>query len=591
MQYSLRYQAWLPYAWITLLVLLAYGAALRNDYVWDDRYFLTDYTWIGSYAEAFHAALKPLFAQGSYFRPLAMFSLYAEAIASERSAALSHGINLLWHLLASVLVYLLARRSVRDATQPPDPASPWLPTLLASMFACHPALSEAVIWVSARFDLMASCAMLLALWVSGLHWKDWTRAFAVAACFLIGALCKESVVVLPIALGTYSLLRAAASRPGGRVRLADAFTARERKCYALLLLAGVAYLALRYQAMHGYSSPPSNLDLDARIAMWATAISKYLQLTAAPFSGNALQHHFIWRETSLLSDHWPSIVIACSVLLLVGTLALRRRSAGWLFAAWLGAYIPVMHIIPLPIGSSVIHQRFMYFPTALVLALAPFALLRISLSKAAIRTASALSLAFVVASMLVVRSIVPVWKDDLTLWSWTVQADPHSMQAKENLIWAYVDRGMIDEATTMLIEIARNKLSTSARTPLNIGVGHYNRGELEKAMYYYNIAYKNIRSLNQQDGSRLLANIALTNAMLGDAPAARSSLERSLQTDRHNYNALGYLHAFCGTWPRLDFHPHAHERELAERISAVSTNALMTHQPELQNDRAFCPEQ
>lgn len=589
MQFSLRYQAWLPYAWIALLVLAAYGAALSNDYVWDDRYFLTDYTWIGSYSEAFHAALRPLFGQASYFRPLAMFSLYAEAIASGRNAALSHGINLAWHVLASVLVYLLAKRSVLDTMPPPRSASLWLPIVLASAFACHPALSETVIWVSARFDLMAACAMLLALWLSGLNWSDWTRAFSIAGCFFTGALCKESVVVLPIALGSYTLLRAAASRQGGNIRLGDAFTAREWKCYGLLFITGIAYLLLRQQAMDGYASAPSTFNLEARIALWATAVSEYTQLTWLPFSGNALQHHFNWQETSSLSEHVPAIVGACAIFVLAGALALRKKSAGWLFVAWLGAYLPVMHIIPLPIGSSVIHQRFMYFPTALLLAFAPFALLRIRASTSAIRIAAALSLAFVLASALTVRSIVPVWKDDLTLWTWTVQADPQSMQAKENLIWAYVDRGMTDDANEVLMGIARDRLSTSARTPLNLGVGHYNDGNYKKAMYYYDIAYRNIGSISQQDGSRLLANMALTEAALGNAPQASTWLTKALQADKHNYMALGYLHAFCGGWHKLGFLPDQAELNRAEIVSRATVAVLVTQQLELQSTHAFCP--
>src|SRR5690606_41942203 len=80
--------------WIIVLVAMAYGLALRNGYVWDDRYFLTDYAWIGSYGDALRSSLLPLFNQGSYFRPLPLFSLYAEAIASDRNPAVAHGVAL-----------------------------------------------------------------------------------------------------------------------------------------------------------------------------------------------------------------------------------------------------------------------------------------------------------------------------------------------------------------------------------------------------------------------------------------------------------------------------------------------------------------
>src|SRR5690606_708706 len=310
---------------------------------------------------------------------------------------------------------------------------------------------------SARFDLMVSVAMLLALWIAGRPWRDWTRAVALAACFFLGALCKESVVVLPAAIAAQAMLLGAAARPEGKVALADAFSAREWKAYGLMFLAGVAYLLLRAQAMDGY--PPNRIDqsLEHRAALWATATTKYLQLTFLPFAGNALQHGFEWQgpgglrahlptagaRPSLIAQsrehraalwatatpkylqltclpfagsalqhgfgwqgpgglraHLPALGTAVVACLAIALLAWRRQPAGWVLLAWLAAYLPVLHLVPLPVGETVIHQRFMYFPTALLLALLPYVLLRLRPSAAAVRASWALGVALVVASLL-----------------------------------------------------------------------------------------------------------------------------------------------------------------------------------------------
>lgn len=575
--------------WIIVLVAMAYGLALRNGYVWDDRYFLTDYAWIGSYGDALRSSLLPLFNQASYFRPLPLFSLYAEAIASDRNPAVAHGVALAWHAAAAILVYLLARRAVL-AMQPQGAATArWLPLLLASVFAVHPALTEAVLWISARFDLMASAAMLLALWIAGLAWRDWTRAVALAACFFLGALCKESVVILPAAIAAQTMLLGAAARPEGKVALADAFSAREWKAYGLMFLAGVAYLLLRAQAMDGY--PPNRIDqsLEHRAALWATATTKYLQLTFLPFAGNALQHGFEWQGPGGLRAHLPALGTAVVACLAIALLAWRRQPAGWVLLAWLAAYLPVLHLVPLPVGETVIHQRFMYFPTALLLALLPYVLLRLRPSAAAVRASWALGVALVVASLLVVRSVVPMWQNDLVLWRWAVEKDRSSQLARENLIHAYALYGMTEQASQELLDIARNRGSTSARVPLNLGAAYYSRGEYETAMYYFDIAYRNIGTLMPQDGAKLLATMALTAALLGDKDAATKLIMQALPADPRNYTAHGYFEAFCGHAPTLDVAPTAEEQRRAAETAVRAEQLLRGEQPELQAQRAFCP--
>lgn len=587
-------QAWwkglLPCTWIVALAAIAYGLSLGNGYVWDDRYFLTDYSWIGSYAEALRTSVQPLFNQASYFRPLPLFSLYAEAVASGRQPALSHGVNLAWHMTSGVLVYLLARRAALSMGPQNTATATWLPMLLSSAFVVHPALTEAVLWISARFDLMASAAMLLALWIAGLTWRDWTRAVVLAGCFLLGALCKESVVVLPAALAAQTLLLGAAARPDAKVSLADAFTAREWKAYAAILAAGLLYMLMRAQAMQGYAPYSLSYPIEHRVALWATAVNKYMQLTYLPFAGNSLQHSFDWQGPGSLRAHVSALTAGIAAYLAIAAIVMRSHRIGWVLLAWMGAYLPVMHLVALPIGSSVIHQRFMYFPTALLLALLPYALMRLRISLSATRAAWILGVAWVLASILVVRSVVPMWKDDLTLWTWTSERDPSSDVARENLIFAYVDRGMADEASRELVQIARNGQNTSARVPLNMGVLYYNKDDFETAMYYYDIAFRNIASLTRQERAKLLSNMSLTSAALGQQQQAREAIMQAIQTDPRNYAALGFLQAFCGRLPPLDPAPTPAERSRAAEMARPVVARLRQVQPELQAKRAFCPE-
>jgi len=139
--------------WIIVLVAMAYGLALRNGYVWDDRYFLTDYAWIGSYGDALRSSLLPLFNQASYFRPLPLFSLYAEAIASDRNPAVAHGVALAWHAAAAILVYLLARRAVL-AMQPQGAVQIARAGDACAVFVDRPLCRLAYVWMCCQAEVI-----------------------------------------------------------------------------------------------------------------------------------------------------------------------------------------------------------------------------------------------------------------------------------------------------------------------------------------------------------------------------------------------------------------------------------------------------
>jgi hypothetical protein len=133
--------------------------------------------------------------------------------------------------------------------------------LAAILFALHPSNNEAVVWMSARFDLLATCLGLAAVcWMV----RGWTgAAWVPAILFFPALLSKEAAVALPLApagwrtfrlrgsaiatiarvapwlliLGTYSALRQFAggvSAVGGASRLpklaALAVIARSWRC-------------------------------------------------------------------------------------------------------------------------------------------------------------------------------------------------------------------------------------------------------------------------------------------------------------------------------------------------------------------------
>jgi len=581
--------AW-PFLLISLFAFLAFGGALNNDYVWDDRYFLVDYAWLDDFQSALKTAFTPLFQYRSYVRPIPLLTLYAESLAFGRNPAISHAINLGIHVCCAFLIYLLAKKALVDGGRVNSVATRYA-AIVAVLFAVHPALSEATVWISSRFDLLATLFILVIMLVADSQLKDTPRALLVGALFLLGALCKESIAPLPAVLVAHASLKAATQRGDGTFKISDAFTARDIKMYVSLLAAGCAYLLVRRLVLAaGKPIALEEFSLLEQLVRFGTAIAKYLQLTFLPFVGNSPHHTFAWSGAESIGNYAPYLLVSGIFLTFTGALFARSKPSGLLLAAWIVSFAPVLHLLPIPIGENVVQQRFMYFPTAILLALSPHVATRMKLSAAATRAAPVAAMIFIALSILVSRSITPVWKDDLTLWTWTVQADPKSVEAKENLIWAYLNNGMYDEAEDQLRTMATAGTKTSYNVAINMGAGYYNKGDFDTSLYYYDMAYKERDSLLSAQKAILLSNMSVAYAMRGDPEKARNLISEARDLDPLNHVALGNLISFCrGKVVRTTGTPRALVAR-AETISLSLDQLLRHYQPELYRSPRLCPK-
>ena len=105
-----------------------------------------------------HAADVVRFFRGEffeYYRPLAFVSHAIDWAIAGQNARQFHLTNLLIHVVNTILVLLVGR------SLSPRPLAG---LLAAALFALHASNNEAVVWMSARFDLLATCFALAALY-------------------------------------------------------------------------------------------------------------------------------------------------------------------------------------------------------------------------------------------------------------------------------------------------------------------------------------------------------------------------------------------------------------------------------------------
>jgi hypothetical protein len=143
-----------------------------------------------------------------YYRPLGFVLHTVDWWIAGADPRQFHLTNLLLHAIAAMLVLQIGR-----ALSPRSLAGP----LAALLFALHASNHEAVIWISARFDLLATVFALAAIWSLV---RDHRGASAIAPLFFfLALLSKESAVALPIAAAGYWVFvrRAGTAQTGSRL--------------------------------------------------------------------------------------------------------------------------------------------------------------------------------------------------------------------------------------------------------------------------------------------------------------------------------------------------------------------------------------
>jgi hypothetical protein len=176
---------------VLAVMLGVYAAALNVDFVGDDVLILTRLREAGGLRDA-----AAYFQQGffEYYRPIAFLSHAVDWHLWGENPAGFHATSLLLHALNTLLVFGLGRRL----------GGPLAGGAAAVLFALQPSNSEAVVWISARFDLMATFWLLLALHALIRPGPGWYAAGV--AAFGLALLSKESALALPLIVAGHDVL-------------------------------------------------------------------------------------------------------------------------------------------------------------------------------------------------------------------------------------------------------------------------------------------------------------------------------------------------------------------------------------------------
>lgn len=445
-----RYYGTAHYWWPPLLVLIVYYPVLGNGFVWDDHKAFFLYPYYTDLKYLWRSFTEPLVFSPDYYRPLTSSTFILQHHFLGPSPGALHFGSLVIHASNTVLVSLIVRRLV-DHWQQQESVGV-LSLACGSIYALHPALIESVAWISVRYDLLVTLFMLLALvFDRSLHHKVW-RPLVVGLLFFLAALSKEMALALAVGMPFWHLASEGVKSRNPREIIAGMRSRGDLSVYASIFIAGLLYLALRQQALGhlvGHQAPGWN---GSRILLVFHTYYEYWAIMLFPFFNISPVHVIdLPLRVAVVANWWPVLVVT---LFTAGAVYLvpRRPHFAWMAMFFLASLLPVSNIVPLKRPeSSFFADSYLVYPVAAMVILfavlcAEFLCAHKERKYLAIGSVRIALLLWLLASLVIVRSTLPLWNNDLSLWLWASLKQPRSATAHVNLSSTYLEHGRFHDA-------------------------------------------------------------------------------------------------------------------------------------------------
>jgi len=517
---SIRARFWV----IGIAVLCIYGKSLKFGFVeLDDKDLIVDnFEYIkdlSNIPKAFvtNAFYNPSGAKDSkvYYRPLLTLSFMLDAQLSGKSPKYYHLTNILLHIGACLLLFVLFMKLK---------INPDLAFAAALLFAVHPVLSQAVSWIPGRND------SLLAVFVSAafiflIQYRETDNSSKLLLHFLFFGLSiftKENAIVLPFLCILYVFLSAGLeSKPGGNLNIKN----------LLSLLAGYAVVIapwyfLRQVAMSGTTADLSFSGLSSSFIKNLPLYLQAIQKSVVPFPLSIL---------SVPADTNYIVSVACIGVL--AALLIRSRNKKWstmLFGfAWFSAFLLPTFVVSIQTGFE--HR--VYLPLiGLFLAFTQIDFIQdFSLNKSKhILSGAGL---FVIFSIMAFNH-AGSFENNYSFWKTAASNSKHSALARMNFGLALSQNGETDEAVAMYKE----GLSINPNEPIihnNLGIIYARKKKFSEA----EAALKKEIEINPGFSSAYF-NLGIVYRQTGRDSLAVTLWKKTVEIDPNDRNAQKMLEQY-----------------------------------------------
>jgi hypothetical protein len=416
----------------------------------------------------------------SNWHPITWLSHMLDVELFGMNAGAHHLTNLLFHILNSLLLFIVFRKMT---------AQVWQSAIVALLFALHPLHVESVAWVAERKDVLSTFFWLLTIWsyTRFARRPALVRYLAVVGFFCMGLMAKPMVVTLPfvlLLLDYWPLNRIQAGQTNTHIGKPNPGLAVLRLVYEKIpmfaiagLSCGVTFLAQKKGEALGL------LDVHPLTMRMANAVVSYLKYI----------QKLIWPHNLAILYPYPEVITAgqilagCTLLGFITFLSVRyRKRLPWLFVGWfwyLGTLVPVIGLVQ--VGEQAMADRYTYIPFIglfLILTWGASALIGKWRYKKIVTSTITTSIFFVMITTTWVQ--VSYWKNSIRLFTHALSVTNGNYVIHTNLGFELALHDRTDEA----INHYRAALGINPDFELahiNLGSALFSQGKIEKSLAYY----------------------------------------------------------------------------------------------------------
>jgi len=538
---------WLPVALLVFVCIVVYLNSLPNGFVFDDYAVIIENKYLKlpgiNFASFLNHSYFNIAGGEASYRPLATLSYYLIYAIAGLNPFFYHLLSVILHIVNVVLVYRLFNLILKHR---------FTALIAGLLFACHPALTEAVDCISYNEDLLAAVFFLLAFLyylkssTNGLISNIISYGLSLFF-FLLGLLSKEMAITLPAIILLYDVsLKNGVDKKSFSLQLILKNIKVRGLFYGGYLAVSLLYLSIRFFVLYHpqESIKPFYGNLFERIIFLPAHIFSFIKLAFFPVNLTA-DYVFSYPHHFFAASNLIGFLFVAG--LAVGSVFIFKYSRGIFFGIWwfFITLFPVYNIIPI---YNPFAERFLYIPLigyCLLVAMAFNTLMNKRLSETVpvkvLSSVAIIALLSFYAMITIARNLD--WKDSLTLWSKTVITSPDSSIAHGSLGRAYQDLGRLEEAIReykKAIEIFPNNY----KAYYNLGVLYDGQGALKEAV----ANYKRTIAINPAfiDAQFNLGNIYHNQGLLEEAIQQYRKVTELDPADFEARNNLGVAYARQG---------------------------------------------
>lgn len=412
---------------LSVAVLAAYAGAFAADFQFDDWNVVVLNPAVHSLA-AWADSMPGI-------RPLLKLS-YALNWSLDAAPVGFHAVNVLLHLLNTLLVFRLAALFLAGPDGRLRPAEAGVPLVAGLLFALHPAHTEAVTYVAGRSVSLMTFFYLLGLWVHAEARELAPRAAMWASTFLFACALgvRETAVTFPLAL----LLWDATAR--GR-RFDARASLRRLWPHALVLAAAVGLMAASPGYRHLLEISLAAREPVAQLLVQVEALWRLLGLGFLVVPPNIDPEIAVPSGVTLA---WFGKAAVLAVLLAAGGWALRRAPLAGFAIAWALLHLaPTQSLLP---RLDPVNDRHLYLASFGMIVAIAWLLVTALPRVLPLRVARGLPVALILFMGLLTVDRNRDYASERALWEATARLSPGKARVFNNLGLALEREGDVEGA-------------------------------------------------------------------------------------------------------------------------------------------------